>query len=219
MAIWSVQTRFQSFSGFTEDDQVNTLHFEGDQTASVLDHCLDMVEEFYNHTADGAGICQLIASSALNGFATTRIYNLEDATPRVAVRSRDWELVGVTTGSDQAAEVTSCLSFAAAPIGGVPRARLRNRLYLPTLKASIIGAGGLITSAAMIKIAKSGEHLMALSDASLNVTWVVYSPARAAAGNGPADGYATVTHGWCDNAPDIQRRRGRDANARVEWPM
>jgi hypothetical protein len=55
-----------------------------------------------------------------------------------------------------------------------------------------------------------------LAAAGPGADWIVYSELEQGR-VGPEYGGLSVTHGWVDNAFDVQRRRGVDPGLRWEW--
>lgn len=188
-----------------EDSVVNTFHFI---TASVpigsdYDSIAAQLTAFYN------AFTGKMSSKYQPENARLDCYNLAEAQPRVphGVRA-DMNLTASPAGTtDLPSEVAVCLSFAGAPEAGVPAARRRGRVFLGpwTVGDAVDGDTGLVAAALRTSIANAAQGLSNAADPS----WAVYSP---------TDDIATeVTHGWVDNAFDIQRRRGLSPTLRTTF--
>lgn len=188
--------------GDPKNTRVNTFHFsipDPDLTdyqaiAGVLDECYDAASALFNENVD---------------FALTqhKVYNLDDDVPRAPVYEELQTGMGTDpVGSGLPPEVALCLSFQGAKVSGQPQARRRGRVYLGPLAASI-NTSGVPSNASCLLVTGFGDALLAASDAAAGAwRWVVYSPTNGTAVN--------VVDGWCDNAFDIQRRRGFSSTTR-----
>lgn len=214
MTVVRAQTRFFS-EHEAEDDAVCTLHFvgQGDNWTNIL----DMVDDFWTDAAGNASIGQRISGHQSNGEAEIKLYNLDDEKPRMPVASRTITIAGNTTGNAPPPQCSTVLSYYAEPVSGIPRGRLRGRLYIPWPAGQCLDANGEVASSWANDLAASATELLDAAHASLSWDWCVYSPTRAAGGDSPDDGAAVVMGGWVDNSFDIQRRRKVAATARVTW--
>lgn len=87
-----------------------------------------------------------------------------------------------------------------------PRARRRGRIYFgPLLAATVFMDNGVPRFGSPGLLAAMGARLVA-SGLSMNLRWSIYSDQDRT--------FYPVLGGWCDNAFDIQRRRGEEATVR-----
>lgn len=127
-------------------------------------------------------------------------------------------------------EVSACMSYRNEESSAVPPRRRRGRVYLPPFSVGNIGeevgtSRPLIPEGARNLIVGAGVRLR--DDATigaLGVQWVIFSRPFEGRGEVPRPGRTTlpaiparvgstwpVTRIWCDDAWDIQRRRGEKA--------
>lgn len=203
-----VQVRFVAMSAKTEDDATNTWHFTGvtdPMPTGTSDLIRDALKTFYSS----------LATSILNDWDSSHVimkfYRLEDARPRAPYRQYDVALTAAFSGSASPwpRQASPVLSYAAAGISGVPMARRRGRVYLPTFNSGS-HSGAYLASAAADSIATAANVLKSTSDIATDWKWVVRSKVSGSD--------ATVAKVWCDNSIDIVRRRKRDATYRKTLP-
>lgn len=142
-------------------------------------------------------------------------YDMTEPEPRVPFRV---DVNGANySGSTSVipAEVATCLSFQGAPVSGQSQARRRGRLYLPGMNAAMLEqeSAGLYPTLNDDWITRvvTRAGIFAGDVADNTIAWSVYSTV--------AGTLAHVTNGWVDEAPDTQRRRGQDSQARVTWTV
>lgn len=201
------QVRFAATSNKTEDDIMNTWHFQVETlppAGATLTAIRDELDAFY--TAFSGSI-----PNDWSNICTMKMYDLSDPTPRAPITT-----YAVTLGAFSSTnnliprEMCAVLSFKGSTVSGVPMARRRGRLYLPPLNAGAYDGTGRFLSSTQATLRNAANAFLTASDAAADWSWVVYSKTT---------GNATpVIGGWVDNAPDVQRRRGVDASARNIFP-
>lgn len=208
MSIIRATAVFNATSALPEDVITNTFHFDAGLTNEPqLTNMLDLLEDFYTVPVDTTAITGYMGADAVNGTLTIYLYNLDHTPPRAPIAFR------VVTFSPVASavlptEVALVVSFQAAPQSGVPQARRRGRIYLGGLVAST-NASGRPQAAFRAQVLAQANELLAASDASINVDWVVWSPTTSTA--------VGVANGWIDDAWDTQRRRGVSPTTRTTF--
>lgn len=172
-------------------------------------------------------------SSELTSPGRIRLYDLEDAPPRLPVWDTDFIVQPAPDGSvDLPNEVALCLSFRGAITSGVNRKRNRGRIYFgPLTGGNVTGGVGDVYSTSTLARAianAASTHLdpipMSLSGGS--AVWSVFSRSNALglAVGAPqpaqeptytaaqlAAGFTPVASFYVDDAWDTQRRRGKQA--------
>lgn len=210
MTIVRAQVRLRSITGDSADDAVNTLHFytEGNPLFDP-ENVLDMLEDFYKE------VDTHISLTLTTGDGTITLYDLSEPTPRVPLASREFTFGG-SANEGLPPELAICLSYSAEPQSGVPRGRLRGRIYIPWLEIGAVDTGK-VSDTVMASVAAAGESLLEAADASMTWDWVVFSPTRARDDEPPYDNsYSVTAKVWVDNAWDIQRSRGWKPDDRDE---
>lgn len=203
---------FQGASGLPEDRFINNLHFDvtsADLPSSVAVIHTDLVD-FYNVVPTGGtkSIGSMI-SGYVNRPFTIRYYDMADPLPRVP-HLESATLVAVDSGSTGGLpeEVAIVCSFHAGP---PITPRRRGRIYIGPLNTTAIDLGDT-GSPARIDTARRNVMCGAMKDlAESDAGWCVYSPT--------ADTLEPVLGGWCDDAPDTQRRRGVKESTRATWTL
>lgn len=205
------------FTGLPTDVVTNTFHFDwgGTLPPDTPDFALitNVLANFYETIFPGSGQITMASYADPAGFRV-RIYNLDDAPPRVPLSDINTPLVVEhATQTLTVPETAICLSYHAALISGTNPRRRRGRIYIGALGAW--GETGTDASfpaphAQLIaNLADAGESILSgLSESDW--TWVVYSTVN-------QEGYPVVG-GWIDNAADTQRRRGNAPTVRTTWP-
>lgn len=201
-----------------ENDVLNTWHFQHDNYPP-----LTTAEDSANDMVDQLEVFYQLIDTTL--FATTvgtemicRVYDLADPEPRVPIITRT---VAITPSPTAALphEDAAVLSMRAAPISGVPAARLRGRVYLGPLATSMASqqTGGVrITSSALTLVADSAVTAFHTGKTIGDPYLSVFSPTRLAGGVSLNDALAHVNYFKIDNGVDTVRSRGMAADSRQE---
>jgi hypothetical protein len=206
------QVVLQGKSGKPEDVFVNTYHFVatsgGIGDAGVI---RDHLVELYNVVPPGAGL-RAIASDLSNVCLRTanaskvKVYNLADPMPRIPF-SFDWTLGPslAATGIELPAELAVCVSYYAT----LNRPRMRGRAYIgPWVSVQEdVGTTERSRPPAVIRDSLAATFKRLIDKPAEVVQLAVYSTVDSVA--------RVVTNGWVDDAWDIQRRRGQDAETRT----
>lgn len=200
-------------SGLPEDQYVNTFYFitGGAPTGEESDIAAGFVGALYKNAVGGVGSPASFLSGQLSGLVTIKTYNMADALPRTPIETyTDVYSVDSEASVGLPPEVAVCLSYAAAPVGGIPASRLRGRIYFGPLasEAAVLGTNhhAEVSTVLMARLTEGAEAMQA-GAAALELQWAMYSPTRGAA--------SPIVKVWCDNAFDTQRRRGNDATSRT----
>lgn len=212
MPIIRVQHSFQGVSGNSKDQYVNTFHLlMASYGSGDLDEVAQDLKDFYEVVPTGSSVhpvSYFLAGQADTAGARIKMVDLSDPKPRTPIFDELYTPTNVFGGSEVPlpSEVACCLSYAAAPVSGVPLARTRGRIYigpLSTIAIRTAGSAGIARPSAdfMNTLAEAGKTLAdawaGLSPVSL---WVVYSPT--------SETYHGIVRWWVDDAWDTQRRRG-----------
>lgn len=228
MVLARVQHIYRHKSGLAEDDIVNTWYFRSN--TEVIGDGADLimiVNDFYNQqvTATNTSVVQHIATTLMQTARERyKIYDMDHESPRSPV-------VDTTPGTPNPAngtavalpgEVAVCLSYRAALLSGTSAARRRGRMYLGPLNTTASSVEATLLNARpnlpMRQAIIACADRMAALALTNGWTWVVYSPTVAAdpGVNGGGEFAAqTITDVWCDDAFDVQRRRGVKPTSRV----
>lgn len=211
MGVIRAQITIPSSTGIPEDAVTNTLHFGSNALDKNYPNLDDIIFDFYDVAASGAGssIASFMSGSYVSNTWTIKYYDLGDLKPRIPIHEETRE-VTLGTGDILPTEVACCLSFQATRESGKPQARRRNRIYLGPFRATASVAGRPSTSL-RTAIAKNARTMLASAQNAASWEWVVYSPTIGGEVNEKVD------NGWVDNAWDTQRRRGYAATTRDEW--
>lgn len=206
-----VQVVLPGKSGLPRDRYVNTLHFARETTTTPTEtdyeELAQKVEDLYHLTVSTFGaIDGLLSPVAIDAAAASmNIYRMADAEPRIPVVE---PLTITLTGSDGLPnELAVCGSF----YSGSNQPSRRGRLYFGPLRyAATFLEGdteiGDVRPAAVVSNIIAGA-LERLGTESGTWFWCQYSK--------KLDRLLQPTHVYCDNAFDIQRRRGVDPTARA----
>lgn len=212
---YQVQVTIPYFNNIPRDCVTNVHHFNavgvGVPTELQYEALDNILATFYNDVYTNP---QTFASYAVN-VMNTKVYNLADPSPRVAVHEASTVLsVSVSTNTTIPPEVAVVASIHAAPATGFSAARLRGRIYLGAIGDGAVAAGA---SSAFPTVAEGfrtdvngAANALVGAAVAAGWNWVVYSRAGALAHN--------VVGGHCDDAFDTQRRRGQDPTIRNTWP-
>lgn len=203
MAILRAQCNLRSDSLVAMDDIINVFHFttvDATTPAAGAAAAVVMLKNFY------AGIGSFWSSSLTNVDGTIKVYDLADAVPRAPILED--QALDITTGANTLPrEVCLTMSFQGVKASGIPQARRRGRVYLgPWVSTAADTGSGRPGVGLLGAVQAAGAALLAASEASAAVRWVVYSPT--------SGDVAIVDNGWVDNEWDTQRRRGFQSTAR-----
>lgn len=224
---WRVQAMLNNDSDDPKDRSVNTWHFTSDEAGpddntdfvGIVDH---LWNTFYTPIDE-------YLSSNIDGTIDFKGYKLLDPPERVPFDATRGTLTpGVTHYPNEIAVV---LSYRAAYVSGVRKARRRGRIYIGPL-ASVVGEDqdGDVRLADTPRVAFF-TAADALSGATLiaggsTIEWCVFSPTTYEEEAPPGvendlvalgDSFFPVTGGKIDDAFDIQRRRGRISDETSYW--
>lgn len=203
LAMWAQEAA----NGKAEDRYVNTWHFtttSNPPAPASLTEITTALTAFYN-------VCRNFQTTSLvTSLATLKFYNLADPKPRIPITTNSITLGAVSGGAPMASEVCVCLSYHAPYVSGVANARRRGRVYIGPLNSTQLDGSGFITTGCVGGLKSAAQDLLNASTAAADWEWAQYSSVSGVA--------APVSNGWVDNAPDIQRRRGRAATVRTLWP-
>lgn len=221
---------FPHNTGLPEDAVVNTWAWiytgagTRDSAATTIETALN---GFY-----GAIKAYLSGQYAWNS-GTYEMVDMADGKPRVPYSTKSAALGALSTAAyDFPHEVAVCLSFRGARASGLNAARRRGRVYVGPLQAAALDQVNTGTTMADL-IANSGRAMNTAAAAS-DVTHAIYSPythhdvpvgerlrddppGTPVFPENPAkldDSFVPVETYWCDNAWDVQRRRGPKATYR-----
>ena len=195
MPILRFQVRIPAASLNTEDDVTNTWHFTAtDTTEGILSAIKAELVDIYESIDTWKSNQQSWTG------ARVKVFNLDDAEPRVPINDTGLTLTSAPSGSPLPPEVAICMSFHGDYVSGFSQARRRGRVYLGPLNLQSLNTDGRFTSTFQGAVSTAGANLVLASNAASDWAWVVYSPS--------GDTAYPVVNGWTDNAPDIQRRRG-----------
>lgn len=185
------------------DAQVNVWHANCADPETGAPNFQGALNDFY------VAIDGLLAGNIISDVPEFTAYRLDDPEPRAPIYTAPG--VGLSYGSGVLPpEITMCLSFQGVRTSGVPQARRRGRVYLPTMTAAVIAGDGYhFDTADVTTVANAAAALKADSDGDSTYTWVIWSPTDS--------DFVEVDNGWVDNAIDIQRRRGHPATVRQVW--
>lgn len=204
------QVILQGKTNMPDDVYVNTFGFRNDGIATkeaMADGIAVLLDEFYNDpiTQTGQALTSFMAGTLIQNEALIKVYDLGEATPR-QVLERELTLA-LPGGAAFPPEVCATLSF----YGTRNLPRQRGRIYLGPLTQSTVELvnSSYFFTPAFRETAAHAMRRLAQTHASIAATWHVISPTS-------VDSHE-VTHGWVDNAPDTQRRRGVEPTSRYTW--
>lgn len=219
MPVIRAQVAIQHETQGDRDTAVNTFHFENSGDLGTVDNIADMLEDFYNAAPPGESlaIADFMSPTMADGTATISLYNLSEPKPRAPIYVRDFELLVTGTSDPIPSQCAIVLTYQTAPESGQLQRRFRNRVYLPFWKNTVVSSSGYVADQVCRLIGASAAEMLRAAAASVDNSWKVFSPTRAASGGTPEDGLSDVDGGWVDNSFDIQRRRKVEATQRFEW--
>lgn len=205
MPVYRVQVILRGASGASEDVYANTYWFSGvvptkeQQLALML---LDLKQVYVN--------IEDFMSGYLTDTATIKVYDMSDAPPREPAWSDfTWD-PGQEASVSLPSELACCVSFHGAP---PVSPRRRGRVYIGPLNIRTMGHAGPGQVTVPTNCWGANWHINLASafnnfrTSEAGQDWVVHGKVS----NVP------VVGGWIDDAYDIQRRRGEDAQQRLEW--
>lgn len=217
VAVARAQFTWHRELGVPADDITNTWYFKNSSEGSVdpgdANTIADAVRAFYDE-----GFTWF--SQVLGASSTVKVYDMNDAEPRVPV-FEETAAINNPTGTSLPGELASCVSFSADPESGVNQARRRGRVYLGPLATATMGGAD---SAGDIRVVVGFSNAMKANFVSEIVTPLagigyahcVYSPTTDATSSLDAATALATTY-YMDNAFDVQRRRGAKASVRFSW--
>lgn len=214
------QVSIPYFTNIPGDVITNTTHWIYQQvaapTATEFGQLANLLDTFHTQVQTAAWA----PPNHLNiAGATVTMYDLQQPTPRVPVYTQAIPLtpVNAAAATSVPCEVAVVLSLTADPVPGIPVARQRGRLYVGGVGALSAGSTSSfpnIGATARGVLAQACEDLL-VNAQGFDWQWVIYSPTQnAILGQETFD----ITHGFINNEPDTQRRRGIEATARTLWP-
>lgn len=198
------------------DNAMNTWHFGTNEVdpEDALGEIQTRLLAFYTTAMPDASPC-------LTGFADGLFYNLASPPPRIPIGSFSASFI-TPTGQPMPNECSVVLSYRAAPVSGIPPARLRGRIYLGPFNTDTVAnstGGAVVDSATLSGIVSAAETLAGANDST--ATWVIFSPTTAGPPPWSTSELEAACHevidGFVDNAWDTQRRRGIAPTTRVDW--
>jgi hypothetical protein len=211
-----VQAVLQGDSALPEDRYVSTFHFadtgggptvEADLTAAIL-----KVTDFYMTAhATSSAIMDWIAQTVLNGsLCEFRAYDLSVGEPREPVIV-PWGGIFDQGGTPLPSELAVCCSFYSL----INAPSSRGRVYVGPFTSAALATD--TSGPAKVKVAVRSAINDAARAMALDATGPIWSILTHPGGGLPV--LKTVTNGWCDDAWDIQRRRGEAATIRDVWTV
>jgi len=224
---FSLQSTIPYYTGLPTDVVTNVWHFYWPNVSEPLtsDYNIlrDKVSGFYEYIFGVGGV--QMAQWARPANHTVKIYDLEDAKPRVPVYSVTDALVGILqdTAGTIVPEAAVCVSFSGVVESGDKAARKRGRFFLGALGNSCMGVGGAsafpIVNSSLQTRANAAAQTIATGTGSTDWVWCVYSPTTYAATSSYDQAFSKVVKGFTDNAFDTQRRRQNLATNRTSWAL
>lgn len=208
------QVIIPAVSAIPEDAVTNTFHFQVDPGGvSAALSALDTALIAFYTTTSTTGLASFLSAdrSRVTNACSIRWYNLDEASPRVPVRTTSWTLTGTAPSGGLPQEVAIALSFQAIKVSGVNQARRRGRIFIGPLADAAATVTSGVSRPNTTFITRANLCMQALKSAAIaaNSPWSVWSPTN----NTPA----SVNDGWVDNAFDTQRRRGVAPTVRTAW--
>jgi hypothetical protein len=211
MGVKRAMVVLEAQSAIPEDRVINTFHFSPGSDALAI---ATKLIEFYN---TGLGTFNPVAYwispyvSRTANKCEIRVYDLADPKPRPP-SVHQFTLGAANSAQLLPRELSVCLSYYSER----NIRRQRGRIYIGPLSVNAmenrVGDQGVVV-ALRDSLAGAGSRL---AQATPGADWVVYSELEASS-VGPEYAGRSVSHGWVDNAFDIQRRRGVDPSVRSEW--
>lgn len=202
-----------------EDRYVNTWYVTAtDLTGGAMAALAASVRGFYTIDPSGAvaPVSNWLGLQADAIGNTVKIYNMADAPIRTPIYEDTATpgAFGASAATSLPQELAACLSYSADPAGGIPAAQRRGRMYIGPLNVNALQGSGSgdnhVNDSLMDSIVYAAQEF-AIRCSQAGIDWSVYSPTRGAA--------SKITSVWCDDAWDIQRRRGVKPSSRRTLPI
>lgn len=202
-------------SNLPEDIAINTFHWDAAVPEDAFSNIVTGLREFYNDVHDVGGVAIHEHISPVVSRATDaveiRFYDAQNEGPPLAIDN--FSLNPASTSSSLPLECAVCLSYTAYSPPADPRRR-RGRIYVGPLTGDTVtfvaNQPPVVAQELVEALAAGGTYLTGISmGAGGGGGWGVYSRV--------ADSIAIITAGWVDNEFDTQRRREKDATARLNW--
>ena len=203
---------FNSVTNIPRDQVVNTWAVDsaGQLGTGVAYTAMDT---FYNGIENSLGLP--IASFMSNAIsranaAVIKVFDLSEPEPREPYEVDSMNLAAAGSYDFPLPdEVAVCLSFAAEETVGTSTPSRRGRIFLGPLNSDAIGTGGdnatpRVSDALQTCLVEQAQELFDISGGVMPAVW-----------SRKDDIVRPATVAWVDNAWDSQRRRGRDATARL----
>lgn len=212
MALLNTMVLLPMDTGVGEDIAVNSFNFSTVAASASDAPTLDAIQVALGNCVDTyTDLC----SSDLNlAQCRWKVYDAVAPPPRAPIRDVILKAGMSATGGVLPHELCCVASFQGVRISGVPQARRRGRIYIgPLSTASITGS---VINATQIASVNSAMKTLADQGGDLaGWKWCVFSRAGVAPTAPPQA--IEIMDGWCDNAIDIQRRRGVKPTIRTTW--
>lgn len=230
--IYKAVVTLRPTSGKEKDQVVNTWHFLSDPDAvdndfgPHFDRIRDIVRDIYHRAADSQGMELFLSDTLLRGDNVHEIAITRRPADYLATGKEVWgppdriETLSMFEAFDHdtvlPSELAGCLSFHSSYAGQPeeqgdirPRARRRGRIYFGPLSANAVsGSPARLSPAFVARVVLVGQRLLDASTGAFdNVHWATYSPTTHEAHR--------VVGGHCNDAIDIQRRRGEEESTRT----
>lgn len=214
MGILRVQHSLQGISGQAEDRYVNVFYFQPQVGAGTLAALSTAIKAYWSATPAAATypLSHFMAGIGDTAGASVKMYDLDDPLPRAPVYSETYTPGGFGSGASKnlPSEVALCLSYSAGPASGLPIARRRGRMYIGPFCEFALGSSGISFDSRPNDDLKMTivESALELADtaAGNGYDWSVFSPTNNEA--------VSILTCWCNDAWDIQRRRGAAPSSR-----
>lgn len=197
MSLMAVQCTMSYTDTLVPDMTTHTLHYADGTPSPLSDPDYASVASDVGHALQT--YYTTVSSTDSRGFMT-RVYELDDATPRAPKVDHVIAPGGPTPDALGPRQVAQVLAFFSQ---GRNLPRNRGRIYLGPFQYSVM-AGWHVNPGIMTACAALATALGAAGPDS--VKWVTFSTVGA--------GHHDVTNWWCDNRWDTQRRRLPKATAR-----
>lgn len=217
MPVLKVQHSFQGASGVPADQYVNTFHLlVGSVEPDSFPDVAVAVRKFWTFEPGGSqhSIIWYMNGQADEPGERIKIYDMGDPIPRQPLY--DVQYTPGTFGAGalpMPSEVACCLSYAAVPVGGIPLASTRGRIYIGPLNVSTMADDSVdaVSRPSLAFRTRLTERGVGLANDLATIDpvciWVVHSETH--------NHNAGIVRFWADDAWDIQRRRGDPPTSRV----
>lgn len=215
------EVRWLRTTGDPADNQINTFFtaIQTDDRQALLDASVAFIAS-YRTFVDELLPSALFTSSPLLHYLQ---FDMLEAEPRVPVAEGDAGAGTLSSAQPLPEECSMVLSLDTPHVSGQSQQRRRGRMYLPTFSVDAIDSTTStiwdpdVVDTVTTWIAGAVDGLE-----SADCHLVVFSRVEAAAAGGTLLNQAraactVVDHGWVDNEPDTQRRRGRRNGTRTAW--